>query len=164
VPAGRFNPVESIVNPSVSVLELFLLLPTTLEEKTVMLPPTVNGLVPVKAALAPPFTLPETLDEGMLSGGVAPSVSAAAVLVKYAYVATLVREGCSTQVVVTVTAELPAAGPFGANVKLTVPGVADTERDSARRALRLTLAGFEFNWAQEAGANPATRIKTPNAN
>ena len=59
----------------------------------------------MKGVKAPPFALPDTFAEGMLSPN--PSVSAAAELLKYAYSLTVPKKTGSTQEVVMFTAALP---------------------------------------------------------
>ena len=76
----------------------------------------------LKAVKAPPLKLPDTFAEGMLS--LAPSVSAVAGLVKYAYSAMLPKMSGSLQLVVMLTGALPDAAPFRTRLKFTSPGAA----------------------------------------
>src|SRR5882762_4328096 len=111
----------------------------------VMLLPAANGLVPVKAVKAPPLKLPVTLADGMLSP--APSVRAAAEVVKYAYSFTLPKRNGTVQEVVILTGALPVEMPLRRRAKLTKPGAAVIVTELASAALRFTLAVLEFSWA-----------------
>src|SRR4029077_11333906 len=114
-----------------------------------MLLPAAKGLAPVNAPNPPPLTLPVTLDEGILSA--APSVRAAAALVKEAYTVTAPTAGFNVQLVFTVTGTLPFAVPFGTSAKFTRPGAAVTVSEVVRPAARLTPAILELSCAR-AGA------------
>ena len=111
-----------------------------------MLLPAANGLVAVKDVKAPPLKLPDTLAEEMLSP--APSVSAAAGLVKYAYSVTAPNSTGTAQLVVTLTGALAFVAPFGTRLKFTKPGAAVIVMELVSVALRFTLAAFEFSCAQ----------------
>jgi len=117
VAAGSANPTVLIIRFKVSTWLPVLLKPRILVADSVMLLPAANGLAPVNATNAPPLTLPDTLDEGILS--LAPSVRAAAALVKYAYVVAVPTLGLSVQLVVTVITELPVAVPLGTRVTVS---------------------------------------------
>jgi hypothetical protein len=110
-----------------------------------MLLPAANGLAPVNAPNAPPLTLPDTLDEGILS--LAPSVRAAAAFVKYAYVVTAPTLGLNVQLVFTVIVALPFEVPFAMSAKLTKPGDAVTVREVVKLAAKLTPAILELSCA-----------------
>ena len=98
VAAGRFNPVVLICKFSASVrVPGFVNKMKKNWLKSVRLLSAASGLVPVKAVKAPPLKLPDTLAEGILS--LAPSVSPAAGLVKYAYSAMLPKTSGSLQLV-----------------------------------------------------------------
>ena len=113
--------------------------------ETVTLLAAANGLAPVNAPNAPPLTLPDTLLDGILSP--APSVRAAAALVKYAYVLTEPTLGLNVQLVFMVMVALPFVIPFLIRGKLTNPGDAVTVSDVVRFAARLTPAMLEFSCA-----------------
>ena len=73
----------------------------------------------------------------------------------------LVRALPRVQVVVIATGALPFEVPEEASVKFTVAGLAETVRDSARTAFRLTVAVFEFKaWAFDAWLINAASPKT----
>jgi hypothetical protein len=99
----------------------------------------------VKGVKAPPFALPDTFAEGMLSPN--PSVSAAAELLKYAYSLTVPKKTGSTQEVVMFTVALPFETPLGSSAKLTNPGDAVIVMALLSVAFRVTPAAPEFNWA-----------------
>jgi hypothetical protein len=107
-----------------------------------MLLPAASGLAPVKAVYAAPLKLPATLAEGMLS--LAPSVSATAGLLKYAYSEMLPKMSGNVQLVVIVTGALPVAVPFRTRLKFTSPGAAVMVRPLLSVALRLTAAGLDL--------------------
>jgi hypothetical protein len=113
--------------------------------KRVMLLPAAKGLMAVKGVKAPPLKLPVTLAEAMLSR--APSVNAAAGLVKYAYSVTVPKAMGSTQCVVMLTGELLVEAPLGRRAKLTDPGAAVIVMELFSVALRFTLAVLEFSCA-----------------
>ena len=127
-----------------------------MDESCIPLAPE-NGVAPVNAPNAPPFTLPDTLEGGMLSP--APSVSAATGLVKKAYVLTVPMRNVRVQLVFTVMVALPLAVPFRTSAKFTVPGDAVTVREVVKFAPRLTPAMLEFSCAC-AGVPTRSRIKT----
>ena len=111
--------------------------------KRLMLLPAPNGFVPVNAVKAPPLKLADTLADGMLSP--APSVSAAAGAVKYAYSVTVPNRIGSDHVVVMLTAALPFATPFRTRLKFTSPGAAVMEIALFNVALIFTAAGLDFS-------------------
>jgi len=145
VPAGKFKPVVLILKLSESVRVPVILKIKMNWLNRVMLLPAANGLVPVKAVKAPPLKLPATLAEGMLSP--APSVSAAAEVVKYAYSFTLPNRNGTVQEVVILTGALPVEMPLRRRAKLTKPGAAVIVTELFSAALRFTLAVLDFSWA-----------------
>jgi hypothetical protein len=108
---------------------------------------------------APPLKLADTLAEGTLSP--APSVSAAAGLVEYAYSVMMPNRSGTAQVVVMVTGELPVEVPLRRRAKLTNPGAAVIVMELFSVALRFTLAILEFSWAL---ALEGIRARTATAN
>jgi hypothetical protein len=110
----------------------------------------------VKAVKAPPLKLPDTLEEGMLS--LAPSVSAAGGLVKYAYSEILPKMSGSLQLVVMLTGALPAAVPFRTRVKFTSPGAAVMVMPLFSVALRFTVATLDLICAPAGEGQIAKRI------
>jgi hypothetical protein len=133
----------------------FLLNPKIRVAESVMLLFAANGLAPVKGPNAPLFTLPFTLDDGMLSP--LPSVSAAAALVKYAYVVAVPALGFSVQAVVTLITALPVAVPLGTSAKFTRPGDAVTVKDVVNVPLRLTLPTNELTCARAGATAKSTK-------
>jgi hypothetical protein len=143
--AGKFNPVVLIRMFSVFVWFPLLLLPNIRMVEIVMLLAAAKGLTPVNDVNAPPLTLPDTLEAGMLS--LAPSVRATAALVKYAYVVTAPMLGLSVQLVLTLIVALPFAVPLRGSAKVTKPGEALTVNDVVKFAARFTPAMLEFSCA-----------------
>ena len=145
VPAGKVKPVVSILRLSESVRVALMLNIKINWLNTVRLLPAAYGPAPVKAVKAPPFTLPATFAEGILSA--APSVRAAPEAVKYAYSFTKPMKNGRVQVVVILTGVLPMTAPFRTRGKLTTPGAAVIVMAVLNWALRFTFATLEFNWA-----------------
>src|SRR6185437_7782428 len=160
VPAGKPRPVVSICRARESEC-VELTFPAVIGTLKICRPVAspLKGLVVVNGCRPDPFGFPETLLFGMLLP--APFVSAV-VLEKYANRLTLVRVLASAQLVVMLTAELPADGPLGCSVKFTVAGAAATVSVSFSTAFRFTLATFEFSACPyEADTHARTRTPRP---